>query len=65
MMNYENNQSCIKNIRNKSTIGKIRVISSARDRAFRRKINGKFPSKPKNKSKYAQKGCRVIEPMYM
>ena len=64
-MDYTDHQFCLNNQRNKTTVGKIKVISSARDRAFRRKENGKFPTKPKNKKKYAQRGCRIIKPMYI
>ena len=64
-MEHTDNLSCLTNQRNKKTVGKIKVISSARERAFRRKENGKLPTKPKNKKKYAQRGCRIIKPMYI
>lgn len=55
----------IPKLRNKTTVGKIKIMSCSRERAFRRKQEGKFQSKPKNKTKYAQRGCRYIPPVYM
>jgi hypothetical protein len=42
----------------KNNIGKYLIISNAKNRAFRRKTNGKIKPKMKNKAKYSYKSSK-------